>query len=47
VYTSAAAADRLIELARSFGVAAQVIGHVESAPSKSLEILLGQERLQF
>jgi len=47
VYTSAAAADRLIELARSFGVAAQVIGHVESAPSKSLEILLGKERLQF
>lgn len=47
VYTSAAAADRLIELARSFGVAAQVIGHVEAAPSKSLEILLGQERLQF
>jgi phosphoribosylformylglycinamidine cyclo-ligase len=47
IYTSAAAADQLIELARSFGVAAQVIGQVESAPTKSLEIVLGQQRLHF
>jgi hypothetical protein len=37
----------LIELARSFGVAAQVIGHVEAAAEKSLEIITREQVLHF
>lgn len=47
VYTTKGKADGLIQLARSFGVEAQVIGHVEQAAVKSLEIVAGLEQLQF
>lgn len=47
IYTSEDQAERLMELARSFGVEAQLIGRVESASGKSLEILAGSQRLQF
>jgi len=47
IYTTEANAQPLIELARAFGVEAQVIGRVEQAASKSLEIATGAERLQF
>ena len=38
IYTSASAADHLIRIAESYGVEASVIGYVESADKKSLEI---------
>jgi phosphoribosylformylglycinamidine cyclo-ligase len=47
IYTSANEADRLIEVAHRFGVQAQVIGYVEAASSKSLEIVDGQQRIKF
>jgi phosphoribosylformylglycinamidine cyclo-ligase len=47
IYTSEDQAERLMELARSFGVEAQLIGRVESASGKSLEISAGSQRLQF
>jgi phosphoribosylformylglycinamidine cyclo-ligase len=47
IYTTESEADRLINLARGFGVEAQVIGRVASAESKSLEIVAGPHRLQF
>jgi phosphoribosylformylglycinamidine cyclo-ligase len=47
IYTSEANADSIITVARSFGVEAQVIGRVESATIKSLEIVAGSQRLQF
>lgn len=47
IYTSANQADRLIEVAHRFGVQAQVIGYVEAAASKSLEIVAGQQRIKF
>lgn len=47
IYTSANEADRLIEVAHRFGVQAQVIGYVEAAASKSLEIVAGQQRIKF
>lgn len=47
IYTTEAKANRLIELARSFGVAAQVIGRVEDAPASSLEITTSKQQLLF
>jgi phosphoribosylformylglycinamidine cyclo-ligase len=47
IYTTETNAQPLIELARTFGVEAQVIGRVEQAAGKSLEIVAGSERLQF
>ncbi|MFM8805780.1 MAG: AIR synthase related protein [Sphingomonadales bacterium] len=47
IYTRKDEAARLMDLARSFGVEAQIIGHVEQAAVKSLEIVAGSERLQF
>ncbi|MFN5333919.1 MAG: AIR synthase-related protein [Bacteroidota bacterium] len=38
IYTSPAAADHLIRIAESYGVEASVIGYVEEADKKSLEI---------
>lgn len=47
IYAAADQAAPLIELARSFGVAAQVIGHVEAAAEKSLEIITREQVLHF
>lgn len=47
IYTTAEQAAPLLELARSFGVAAQVIGRVESSTTKSLEIITQGQHLHF
>lgn len=47
IYTTAEQAAPLLELARSFGVAAQVIGRMESSTTKSLEIITQGQHLHF
>lgn len=47
IYTTVEQAAPLLELARSFGVAAQVIGRVESSTTKSLEIITQGQHLHF
>jgi phosphoribosylformylglycinamidine cyclo-ligase len=47
IYTTPAAAGQLIEIARSYGVEAQLIGRVESGTTKELLIDLGTEKLVF
>jgi len=47
IYTTAEQAAPLLELARSFGVAAQVIGRVESSTTKSIEIITQGQHLHF
>jgi phosphoribosylformylglycinamidine cyclo-ligase len=47
IYTTAEQAAPLMELARSYGVAAQVIGRVESSTTKSLEIIAQGQHLHF
>ena len=38
VYLPEAAAPRVVELAQSFGIEAQIIGRVEAAPAKQVTI---------
>ena len=47
IYCDAASADDMIEVAKSFGVDAQVIGRVEESEKKELLIKVGKEFLQF
>lgn len=47
IYTTAEHAAPLMELARSYGVAAQVVGRVESSTTKSLEIIAQGQHLHF
>jgi phosphoribosylformylglycinamidine cyclo-ligase len=47
IYCDAASADDMIEVAKSFGVDAQVIGRVEESEKKELMIKVGEEFLQF
>lgn len=47
IYTTAKAADDLIKTANSFNIQAQIIGRVEAAPQKQLQIELGTESLLF
>jgi phosphoribosylformylglycinamidine cyclo-ligase len=47
IYTTAAHADTMIAVAKSFGVDAQVIGRVEESGMKELEIRLKDEILLF
>lgn len=39
IYTNTNAADKIIEISKSFGVDAQIIGHVENAKTTSVELL--------
>ena len=48
LYTDSDTADELIDIAHSFGVQAQVIGHVISAPSGQVSIERpGKDPLHF
>lgn len=47
IYTDAEHADAMIEIASKYGVAAQVIGRVEAAAAKTLDIHLPETHLQF
>jgi phosphoribosylformylglycinamidine cyclo-ligase len=47
IYTSASAADHLIRIAKSYGVEASVIGYVEAAEKKSLEIQTGNQIINY
>jgi len=47
IYTDAEHADAMIEIALKYGVAAQVIGRVEAAAAKALDIHLPETHLQF
>lgn len=47
IYTDAAHADAMIQIAAKYGVAAQVIGRVEASETKELEIRLDEEVLKF
>ncbi len=47
IYTSASAADHLIRIAESYGVEASVIGYVEAADKKSLEIQTGNQIINY
>jgi phosphoribosylformylglycinamidine cyclo-ligase len=47
IYTSASAADHLIRIAESYGVEASVIGYVEAAEKKSLEIQTGNQIINY
>ena len=47
IYCDAASADDMIEVAKSFGVDAQVIGRVEESEKKELMIKVEEEFLQF
>jgi phosphoribosylformylglycinamidine cyclo-ligase len=47
IYTNAAAADHLIRIAESYGVEASVIGYVEAAAQKSLEIRRGDVGINY
>jgi phosphoribosylformylglycinamidine cyclo-ligase len=47
IYTTETHANKLIEIAKSFGVEGQVIGRVEKATGRSLEIVVGSQRLEF
>lgn len=47
VYTTEKAADALIKLAGSFNVQAQIIGRVESAEKKELQLQIGDQQLLF
>lgn len=47
IYTDAAHADTMIQIAAKYGVAAQIIGRVEAAAAKTLDIHLAEKHLQF
>ena len=47
IYTDAEHADDMIKIASKYGVAAQVIGRVEAAAAKALDIHLPETHLQF
>ncbi len=47
IYTDAEHADDMIKIASKYGVAAQVIGRVEAAAAKTLDIHLPETHLQF
>ncbi|MFT3747065.1 MAG: hypothetical protein QM768_02065 [Agriterribacter sp.] len=47
VYTTEKAAVDIIKTAQQFGIEAQVIGRVEAAQNKSLELQLKKETLAF
>lgn len=47
IYTNAEHADDMIKIASKYGVAAQVIGRVEAAAAKTLDIHLPETHLQF
>ena len=47
IYTDAAHAEAMIQIAAKYGVAAQVIGRVEAAAAKTLDIHLAETHLQF
>lgn len=47
IYTTEKAADALIKLAGSFNVQAQIIGRVEAADKKELQLQLGDQQLLF
>ena len=47
IYTTEKAADELIKLAGSFNVQAQIIGRVEAADKKELQLQLGDQQLLF
>jgi len=47
IYTDAAHAEALIQIAAKYGIAAQVIGRVEAAAAKTLDIHLAETHLQF
>lgn len=47
IYTSPSAADHLIRIAESYGVEASVIGYVEAADKKTLEIQRGNQVINY
>lgn len=47
IYTTEKAADTLIKLANSFNVQAQIIGRVEAAEKKELQLQVGDQQLLF
>jgi phosphoribosylformylglycinamidine cyclo-ligase len=47
IYTSASEADKMIKLANSFGIAAQVIGRVEESDKKELLINTGKNQIGY
>lgn len=47
IYTEPAAAENIIAISESFGVAAQLIGHVESAGKKELKLILKDQVLTY
>ncbi|MBU6157588.1 MAG: phosphoribosylformylglycinamidine cyclo-ligase [Bacteroidetes bacterium] len=47
IYTSPSAADHLIRIAESYGVEAMVIGYVEKADKKALEIKTSRQIIHF
>lgn len=47
IYTNAEHADDMIKIASKYGVSAQVIGRVEAAAAKTLDIHLPETHLQF
>jgi phosphoribosylformylglycinamidine cyclo-ligase len=47
IYTNEKDADRLISIAKSFGVNAQVIGRVEAAVKKELVIKVADKEIIF
>lgn len=47
IYTSPSAADQLIRIADSYGVEASVIGYVEHADQKSLEIKTSRQMINY
>jgi phosphoribosylformylglycinamidine cyclo-ligase len=47
IYCSPQNAQELIDIAKSFGITAQVIGRVEASTTKSLEIKIGEEVISY
>jgi phosphoribosylformylglycinamidine cyclo-ligase len=47
IYTTEKAAEKLIKIAGSYNIQSQIIGRVEEAPQKQLQIELGTEHLLF
>jgi phosphoribosylformylglycinamidine cyclo-ligase len=47
IYTDEKAADRLISIAKSFDIDAQVIGTVEAAEKKGLVIKSGNQEINY
>ena len=47
IYTDAESASQLIDIASSFNIDAQIIGHVKSSQTKKLTIIDGNESFEY